>query len=67
MSHHHLSISNLTVSYGRVPAIHHLNLELSCGHCVGLLGPNGAGKTTLIKAIAGLVEMETGSITFLIG
>lgn len=59
---HRLLIENLTVSYARVPALHHVNLELHCGNCVGLLGPNGAGKTTLLKAIAGLVPTETGSI-----
>lgn len=62
MSSHRLILKDLTVSYARVPAIHHLNLELECGHCIGLLGPNGAGKTTLLKAIAGLVEIESGKI-----
>ncbi len=62
MSKHRLLVKDLTVSYGRIPAIHHLNLELGCGHCIGLLGPNGAGKTTLIKAIAGLVPFETGLV-----
>jgi len=62
MSNHHLLIKDLTVSYDRIPAIHHLNLDLACGHCIGLLGPNGAGKTTLIKALTGLVPIETGSV-----
>lgn len=64
MSSHHLAIRDLTVSYNGVPAIHHLDLDLSCGHCVGLIGPNGAGKTTLLKALAGLVPKETGQIHF---
>jgi ABC-type Mn2+/Zn2+ transport system ATPase subunit len=62
MSSHRLIIRDLTVSYGRIPAVHHLDLELACGHCIGLLGPNGAGKTTLIKSIAGLCVFETGSV-----
>jgi len=62
MSEHHLFIRDLTVSYDRIPAVHHLDLDLACGHCIGLLGPNGAGKTTLIKALAGLVPFETGSV-----
>ena len=57
-----LRIENLTVSYHRVPAIHHLSLTLDSGHCVGLFGPNGAGKSTLIKSIAGLLSPETGRI-----
>src|SRR5258708_5514679 len=64
MHTHRLLIRDLTVSYHRIPALHHLNLELECGHCVGLIGPNGAGKTTFLKAVAGLVKFETGSIVF---
>ena len=61
---HHLILKDLTVSFNRIPAIHHINLDLGCGSCVGLLGPNGAGKSTLLKAIAGLLPIETGSIEF---
>jgi ABC-type Mn2+/Zn2+ transport system ATPase subunit len=57
-----LRIENLTVSYHRVPAIHHLSLTLTSGHCVGLFGPNGAGKSTLLKSVAGLLTPETGRI-----
>ncbi len=42
--------------------MHHVSLELHCGRCVGLLGPNGAGKTSLLKAVAGLIRRETGTI-----
>lgn len=59
---HVLRIKDLTVSYRRVPAVHHVSLELHCGKCVGLLGPNGAGKTSLLKAVAGLIPLETGAI-----
>ena len=64
MHSHALQISDLTVSYHRIPALHHIGFEVSCGQCVGLLGPNGAGKTTLLKALAGLVGKETGTIHF---
>ena len=57
-----LRIEDLTISYHRVPAIHHLGLSLDAGHCVGLFGPNGAGKSTLLKAVAGLLPAETGRI-----
>jgi ABC-type Mn2+/Zn2+ transport system ATPase subunit len=59
---HRLVIEDLTVSYNRIPAVHHLNVSLGCGSGVGLIGPNGAGKTTLLKAIAGLMPIETGRI-----
>jgi ABC-type Mn2+/Zn2+ transport system ATPase subunit len=64
MSSHQLAVADLTVSYNRVPALHHIGFEVQCGQCVGLLGPNGAGKSTLLKALAGLLPIETGSISF---
>ncbi len=64
MAHHHLIASDLTVSYNRVPALHHVDFDFACGRVVALLGPNGAGKTTLLKTLAGLLRPETGSIVF---
>jgi len=65
MKHDHaLKIADLTVSYRRIPALHHIAFEVCCGQCVALLGPNGAGKTTLLKTLAGLVNRETGTIHF---
>ncbi|MDZ4814637.1 MAG: metal ABC transporter ATP-binding protein [Verrucomicrobiota bacterium] len=61
---HHLQIKNLTVSYNRVPAVHHLSVQIDCGACVAVIGPNGAGKTTLLKAVARLLPFETGEINF---
>ena len=59
-----LCIEDVTVSYHRVPAIHHLTLSVPAGRCVAVMGPNGAGKTTLLKAIAGLLPLETGRIAY---
>jgi ABC-type Mn2+/Zn2+ transport system ATPase subunit len=64
MHTHALQIRDLTVSYARIPALHHISFEVRCGQCVALLGPNGAGKTTLLKTLAGLIDRETGSIHF---
>ncbi|MEI6873100.1 MAG: metal ABC transporter ATP-binding protein [Verrucomicrobiota bacterium] len=64
MSTHSLQVEDLTVSYRRIPALHHVGFSLSCGSAVGVLGPNGAGKSTLLKALAGLLPSETGVITF---
>ena len=64
MTTHHLEIKDLTVAYHRVPAVHHVSLDLHCGHRIALLGPNGAGKTTFFKALVGLVPKETGEIIF---
>lgn len=64
MSSHRLVVNDLTVSYDRVPALHHIAFEVQCGQCVALLGPNGAGKSTLLKSLAGLLQIETGTIHF---
>ena len=40
-----------------------VDLDGEPGEVIGLIGPNGAGKTTTLRAIAGLVEIASGSIT----
>jgi ABC-type Mn2+/Zn2+ transport system ATPase subunit len=64
MHKHSLEVTDLTVSYRRIPALHHLNFAVSCGQSVAVLGPNGAGKSTLLKAIAGLQKLESGTVYF---
>lgn len=59
---HTLTLTDVTVSYNRIPAVHHISAAFHCGRSVALIGPNGAGKTTLLKAIAGLVPIETGRV-----
>jgi ABC-type Mn2+/Zn2+ transport system ATPase subunit len=61
---HSLAVEDLTVSYRRIPALHHVSFSVACGQCVAVLGPNGAGKSTLLKALAGLQEAETGRVLF---
>ncbi len=58
-----LEAKDLTMRYGRHPALNSLNLKLPQGRIVGLLGPNGSGKTTLLKMAAGLLSPTAGSIT----
>ena len=53
-----LEVAGLQVSYGSVPAVRGLDLELGRGELVGLIGPNGAGKSTTLHAIMGLVRPE---------
>lgn len=53
------SIENVTKSYRGRPALHQVSLDLPPG-ITGLLGPNGSGKSTLIKALLGLVKIDSG-------
>ncbi len=59
-----LSIKNVSKTYSNnVEALKDVTLEVGNG-MFGLLGPNGAGKSTLMRTIAGLQELDNGSITF---
>ena len=58
-----LSIKNVSKTYSNnVEALKDVTLEVGNG-LFGLLGPNGAGKSTLMRTIAGLQELDSGSIT----
>ncbi|MBZ0126635.1 MAG: ATP-binding cassette domain-containing protein, partial [Rhodocyclaceae bacterium] len=58
-----LDIRDLCVSYGKVEALHHVNLKVEAGKIVTVIGPNGAGKTTMLGAIMGLLPSK-GEIQF---
>src|SRR6201985_1559746 len=59
-----LKLSGVSASYGSVPAISNVSIEIGEGEAVGLLGANGAGKSTTLRAISGLVKLTSGTITF---
>ena len=59
-----LSLSTVSASYGSVPAIDNISIEVGEGEAVGLLGANGAGKSTTLRAISGLVRLTAGRISF---
>src|SRR5918994_5280766 len=56
-----LSVRDLEVRYGAVPAVRNLSLDVGVGEIVGLIGPNGAGKSTTLHAIIGLVSAAAGA------
>jgi manganese/iron transport system ATP-binding protein len=59
-----IQIRNLTVSYRSQIALADLNVCFELGSLHGILGPNGAGKSTLIKAMLGLIPIQSGSVLF---
>ncbi|MGN6667739.1 MAG: ATP-binding cassette domain-containing protein, partial [Trinickia sp.] len=48
-----LSVSGLSVRYGKVEALHSVSLDVRPGQIVSVIGPNGAGKSTLLNAVMG--------------
>ncbi len=60
-----VSVKDLRKRYRRADpwAVDGVSFELEPGQAFGLLGPNGAGKTTVVKAIAGLLRPDAGTVT----
>mgnify|MGYP000858925301 FL=1 len=59
-----LEVRDLSVSYGKVDALHGMALKVHRGEIVTVIGPNGAGKTTLLCALIGLLPAR-GEIVYL--
>jgi branched-chain amino acid transport system ATP-binding protein len=59
-----LEVRNLSVSYGKVEALHGIDLKIHKGEIVTVIGPNGAGKTTLLCALMGLLPLR-GEVVYL--
>ncbi|MGQ0600072.1 MAG: ATP-binding cassette domain-containing protein [Anaerolineales bacterium] len=55
----------MTKSYGSVPALRGVNLEVRRGEIFGFLGPNGAGKTTTIRCLLDLIRPNGGTVRVL--
>jgi len=59
-----LEVNRLSVSYGKVEALHDISLTIRRGEIVTVIGPNGAGKTTLLAALMGLLP-AAGDIVYM--
>lgn len=57
-----IRIEKLGFSYGQVPVLKNITMNLEPGKIYGLLGENGVGKTTLLTLLAGLKKPLQGSI-----
>jgi putative spermidine/putrescine transport system ATP-binding protein len=62
MSLPHLTLENLTKTYGAVTAVDEVSLAVAEGEFLSLLGPSGCGKTTTLRMIAGFVAPTAGAI-----
>ena len=59
-----LSVSNLSVQFGKRVLFDEVNVTFTQGNCYGIIGANGAGKSTLIKAMLDLLKPVTGEVRF---
>ena len=59
-----LEAKNISVSYGAIKAIDDVTFKVNNGEIVVMIGPNGAGKSTALKAVFGMVDVESGGILF---
>ncbi|MBB5869144.1 branched-chain amino acid transport system ATP-binding protein [Allocatelliglobosispora scoriae] len=59
-----LEISDITLLYGRIQALHGISLHVDEGEIVAMIGANGAGKSTTMRAVSGLRPVASGSIKF---
>ncbi|GGG11444.1 putative ABC transporter ATP-binding protein YxlF [Paenibacillus albidus] len=59
-----LEATNLRKHFGKHTSVDGISFDIEQGSCVALLGPNGAGKTTTLRMLAGLLEPDSGLISF---
>ncbi len=57
-----LSVSNLSVQFGKRVLFDDVNTKFTIGNCYGIIGANGSGKSTLLKIISGQIDPTSGQI-----
>jgi zinc transport system ATP-binding protein len=57
-----IDIQSLNFSYGSVPTLSRIDLQVADGEFFGIVGPNAGGKSTLLKLILGLLQPQSGRI-----
>ncbi len=59
----HVNIDNVIKKYGSVQVLHGVSVDMEDGEFVVLVGPSGCGKSTLLRMLAGLEEINDGTIS----
>ncbi len=60
-----ITFTSVVKKYGNVDALRGISFDVAPGEMFGLIGPDGAGKTTAIRALCGLLHIDSGSISVL--
>ncbi|OPY82063.1 MAG: Sulfate/thiosulfate import ATP-binding protein CysA [Smithella sp. PtaU1.Bin162] len=58
----HFKIENLSISFGGITAVDHVNFEVEQNKIFSIIGPNGSGKTTIFNMISGIYKPVSGRI-----
>lgn len=56
-----IDVKNLSKSFGKIPAVQNVQLQVKKGEIFGFLGPNGSGKTTTLRMLCGLLKPDSGT------
>jgi len=64
MSNSTIEVQNLSASYFGHKVIENISFSFETGKLIGIIGPNGAGKSTMMKAMLGLIPIDSGEISF---
>ncbi|HTD99703.1 MAG TPA: ATP-binding cassette domain-containing protein [Mucilaginibacter sp.] len=59
-----ITVSNLSLRYGKRTLFEEVNLKFTQGNCYGIIGANGAGKSTFLKILSGEIDPSSGSVGF---
>jgi osmoprotectant transport system ATP-binding protein len=59
-----LQLVGVSKSYGGTPALGPIDLTIPAGRTIVLIGPSGCGKSTLLRLVAGLLQPDSGTVTF---
>ena len=58
----HITLSNASLAFGHHALLDHADFQLDNNERVGLIGRNGAGKSSLLKALAGEIKLDDGTL-----
>ena len=59
-----ITVSNLSLRFGKRTLFEDVNLKFTQGNCYGVIGANGAGKSTFMKILAKEMDPTSGSVSF---